>query len=132
MNGRSRVTAWLGAAQGIGGAWYVVEIGRTSARGEWDSVTIECECDGDESAAARAGLLAALSTLAEPSRVGVAVTDKRVAKALRALVKQSAATRPHEVSITCISSAADYAAAAVECNARARELAAGTKGGSGG
>lgn len=123
MNELPRISAWLGAARGICEAHYVVEIGRLDDRAEWRSERLEGACDGDERDAARAGLLVALATLSSPSRVGVAVTDRRVAEGLRLLVRKSAATRPHEVSITCVSSNANYAAGAVECSRRAMELA---------
>jgi hypothetical protein len=127
MTELSRVTAWLGAARGIDSAWYVVEIGGTDPRGEWNSEIFEGAYDGNDGDAACAGLVIALSTLAEPTRVGVAVTDRRVAKALRTLVTKTVMTKPHVVSITCVSVTAEYAATAVECARRARELAAGTE-----
>jgi hypothetical protein len=125
-----RVSAWLGAARGDGGAWYVVEIGRLDARDEWQSETLEGRTEGDEMDAAREGLLAALATLGGPSRVGVAVVNMRVAKNLRALVHRTSATRPHEVSITCVSATAPYATAAVASDRRARGLSAALEGAS--
>jgi hypothetical protein len=118
-----RISAWMGAARGHGEAYFVVEIGHSDTREEWHSETLEGACEGLEGDAAQAGLLKALATLATPSRVGVAVTEPCIAKALRALVRDSIATRPHVVSITCVSATAIYAAAAVECTKRARELA---------
>jgi len=123
MTPRPRLSAWLGAAQGEGESWYVVEVGQVDDRDEWNAETLEGECDGDAAEAARAGLLAALATLTRPSRLGVAVTDAQIANQLRSLVRVTEATSPHMVSITCVSQAAVYAAMAVECLERARRLA---------
>ena len=82
MSELPRVNAWVGTARGGAGAYYVVEIGHLNARDEWHPETLEGACEGGEDDAAREGLLAALATLPEPSRVGVAVTDRRLAKGL--------------------------------------------------
>jgi hypothetical protein len=123
MNVRPRASAWIGAATNAAASYYAVELGHLDARGQWQSVTLEGSCDGTEADAAREALLAVLATLDVPSRIGVAVTDRRIATTLRMLVRTTVATQPHEVSVTCVSTTADYALPAAERAERARALA---------